>query len=378
MFVCCLSPWNPRTPPPLEAVRFIVAAAAGIPVLPRPLWAKLFSMTLATADSVLSPQDQRLIAVLQHDARLTAEKAGAVLDLSPSTVRRRWQTMTAQGVLRVVVSPIARPRQGSLTGAQLLHIRVRPDKVDAVARSLAARDDVPFADITTSGDEIVAIAATEPGSRDPLVFHQLPATPAITSVETASVLHVLRVTSEWRHRVLEPDEISALTPDDQPRRAPDADKPYGVETDDQERAIIEALVPDARLPAAAVAARTGLPESTVRRRITRLTDEGRLITQVLVDPRHLGLQIDAMLKLRIGPDHLDRTARVLAEHPAVHGAFATSGPTNLSLHLWLADQPALYRFLSQDVAGLGIASVETTIISHAVKRPWPPRPRQPW
>lgn len=348
-----------------------MAATTGVPVRAPSQWAKLVCMALATADSVLSLQDQRLIAVLQHDARLTAEKAAAVLDLSPSTIRRRWQAMTAQGTLRVVVSPIARPRDRGLTGAQLLHIRVRHDKVDAVARSLAAREDVPFVDITTSGDEIVAIAATEPGSRDPLVFHQLPATPAVTSVETASVLHVLRVTSEWRHQVLEPEEIKALTSGDSYRRALDTDGPYGIETDAQERAIIEALIPDARLPAAAVAARTGLPESTVRRRITRLCQEGRLITQVLVDPRHLGLHIDAMLKLRVSPDHLDHTGRLLAEHPAVHGAFATSGPNNLSLHLWLADQPALYRFLTQDIAGLGITSVETTLISHPAKRPWP-------
>lgn len=325
-------------------------------------------MTPATAKTVLPVQDQRLIAVLQYDARISAEKAAAILDLSPGTVRRRWQAMTADGTLRVVVSSIARPREGGLTGAQLLHIRVRPDKLDALARSLAARDDIPFVDITTSGDEIVAIAATEPGSRDPLVFRQLPATPAVTSVESATVLHALRVTSEWRHQVLSAEEIRALTPGS---ASPGSSAAYGVETDAQERAIIDALTPDARLPAATVAARTGLPESTVRRRMARLAEEGRLITQVLVDPRSLGLAVDAALKLRVGPDHLDRTGRLLAEHPAVHGAFVTSGPSNLSLHVWLADLPSLYAFLSRDLAGHGIAAVETTIISHPVKRPWP-------
>jgi DNA-binding Lrp family transcriptional regulator len=327
-------------------------------------------MALATAKSVLSLQDQRLITVLQHDARLTAEKAAAVLNLSPGTVRRRWQAMTMDGTLRVVISPIARPREGGLTGAQLLHIRVRRDKLDAVVRALAARDDVPFVDVTTSGDEIVAIAATRPGSRDPLVFRLLPSTPAVTSVETATVLHVLRVTSEWRHQVLDPEEIKALTPDGPRTETADTDGPYGIETDAQERAIIDALTPDARLPAATVAARTGLPESTVRRRIARLTEEGRLITQVLVDPRRLGLNLDARVKLRVSPDHLERASRVLADHPAVHGAFATSGPSNLSLHVWLADPAALYDFLSREVTGLGIASVETTIISEWTKRPW--------
>ena len=222
--------------------------------------------------------------------------------------------MTMDGTLRVVISPIARPREGGLTGAQLLHIRVRHDKLDAVARSLATRDDIPFVDLTTSGDEVVAIAATRPGSRDPLVFRLLPSTPAVTSVETATVLHVLRVTSEWRHQVLDPEEISALAQGDPHTGTAATDGPYGVETDVPER---------------------------------------------------------ARLKLRVSPDHLDRTGRVLAEHPAVHGdAFATSGPSNLSLHVWLPGPAALYDFLSRDVTGLDIASVETTIISHWAKRPW--------
>lgn len=331
-------------------------------------------MTPAATFSVLPLQDQRLIAVLQYDARLTAEKAAAVLDLSPATVRRRWQALTAAGTLRVVISPIARPREPGLSGAHQLHIRVRHDKTEAVARSLAARDDIPFVDITTSGDEIVAIAATVPGSRDPLVFRQLPSTPAVISVETATVLHVLRVTSEWRHQVLSAGEIGELIPTAPAAEAPTPSGHYGVESDALERIIIDALTLDARLPVATVAARTGLPESTVRRRIARLTDEGRLVTQVLVDRRRLGLNIDAMIKLRVRPDDLDRAGRVLAEHPAVHGAFATSGPANLSLHVWLPDQTALYRFLSHDIAGLGITSAETTVISHAVKRPWSPEP----
>jgi hypothetical protein len=74
-------------------------------------WAKLIPRALATANSVLCPQDQRLISVLQCSTtpRLTAEKAAAVLNLSPGTVRRCWRAMTMDGALRVVVSPIARP-----------------------------------------------------------------------------------------------------------------------------------------------------------------------------------------------------------------------------------------------------------------------------
>ncbi len=55
------------------------------------------------------------------------------------------------------------------------------------------------------------MARTEPGSRDPLVFRQLPSTQAVTSLDSATILHVFRLTSEWRHTVLSPAERTALS-----------------------------------------------------------------------------------------------------------------------------------------------------------------------
>ncbi|NEB75316.1 Lrp/AsnC family transcriptional regulator [Streptomyces sp. SID14478] len=332
-------------------------------------------MARVSADSVLSPGDQRLVAALQWDGRLTAERAAHVLGLSPATVRRRLHALAADGTVRVVVSPVARPRNGGSAGALFLRIRVLRGKLDTIVAALAAREDIPFIDVTTAGDEIFAVARTEPGSRDPLVFRQLPSTQAVTSLESATILHVFRLTSEWRHDVLSAAERTALspaagtgTPADPHETVPGSPGPYGVEADALEQSLIEALTPDARLTAAALAARTGHPETTVRRRIARLTSQGRLVTQVLVDPRRLGLPIEAKLLLHVAPDHLAAAGRALADHPAVHGAFATSGPSNLHAAAYFTDLTALYGFLSRDLVGLGISHVETALVSRAVKR----------
>ncbi|MFF4542344.1 Lrp/AsnC family transcriptional regulator [Streptomyces aureus] len=342
-------------------------------------------MAHASTDSVLSLTDQRLVAALQCDGRLTAERAAHVLGLSPVTVRRRLHALGADGTVRVVVSPVARPRAGGSAGALFLRIRVLRGKLDTIVAALAAREDIPFIDVTTSGDEIFAVARTEPGSRDPLVFRQLPSTQAVTSLESATILHVFRLTSEWQHQVLTGPERAALSsarPD--PEAAASASPgpygsaspgPYGVDTDALEQSLIDALTGDARLSAAALAARTGHPESTVRRRLTQLTAQGRLITQVLVDPRRLGLPIEAKLLLQVAPDHLAAAGQALADHPSVHGAFATSGPSNLHAAAYFPDLTALYGFLSRDLVGLGITHVETAIVSRAVKRT--PAPVQP-
>ena len=74
-------------------------------------------------------------------------------------------------------------------------------------------------------------------------------------------------------------------------------------------------------------------------------------------------------------EHLERpgaagsSAAALAAHPAVHGVPAGTGRSILSLALWLPDTAALYRFLSEDLTGLGITAAETFLVGRAVKRP---------
>ncbi|MFJ6838566.1 Lrp/AsnC family transcriptional regulator [Streptomyces sp. NPDC091209] len=327
-------------------------------------------MAHVSADYVLSFTDQRLVAALQCDGRVTAEQAARVLGLSPATVRRRLHALSADGTVRVVVSPVARPRNGGSAGALFLRIRVLRGRLDTIVAALAVRDDISFIDVSTSGDEIFAVARTEPGSRDPLVFRQLPSTQAVTSLESATVLHVFRITSEWRHSVLTAPERAALSPAEPVpgQTSSGSPGPYGVDADPLEQSLLDALTPDARLTAAALAARTGHAETTVRRRVAQLAAQGRLITQVLVDTRRLGLPIEAKLLLHVAPDHLAAAGKALADHPSVHGAFATTGPSNLHAAAYFCDLTALYDFLSRDLVGLGITRVETAIVGRVAKR----------
>ncbi|MET8952980.1 AsnC family transcriptional regulator [Streptomyces sp. NPDC004393] len=316
-------------------------------------------MAQEMGQQVLDERDQRLVAALQCDGRLTAERAGEVLGISPRTVHRRWAALIADGVCRLIALP-ARPDS---VGALFVRIRVLGGRLDALTAALAARPDIPFIDVSTSGDEILAVSWTRPGTREHLVFRDLPATRAVASVAADTVLHVFAEASDWRHAVLSDAERVALSPVRQPGAA--AAGPV----DDIDRDILAALEDDARAPAAAVAARTGHPDSTVRRRIARLSRSGRLLTHVVVDPRRLGLLIDANVMMRVAPDRLDGVGRALAAHPAVHGAFATTGASNLQVAVWLRDLEDLYRFITRDLGALGVDGTETVLVGQAVKRP---------
>lgn len=310
------------------------------------------------SEQTLDMDDLRLIAALQCDGRLTPEHAARVLGLNPRVVQRRLRALLRNGLVRVVaVRP--RPRVG---GVMLLRIRVLRGKLDAVTAALAARDDIPFVDVSATGDEISAVLLAGPDPRNRLVFRQLPAISAVTSVEALTAMHVFADATDWRLDTLTEAERAALQPNE-------AEATAAREPDETDRDILGLLIQDARLPATAIADRTGHAESTVRRRLTALRRERHFVTQVVIDPAHLGLDVDANLWMRVPPALLDKAGRQLARHPAVHGALATTGAFNLHAAVWLQDLEHLYQFVTHDIAALGITEVETVLVGRAVKRP---------
>jgi DNA-binding Lrp family transcriptional regulator len=317
---------------------------------------------------VLDEADQRLIAALQCDGRLTAGRAAGVLGMPPRAVQRRLASLFSEAGVRVIALPA---RSWSMRrGVMMLRIKVLRGKMSALAAALAARDDIPFIDVSASGDELSAVLVGEPES---LVFRQLPATSAVTAVEAQTVLHVFSDAAQWRLDALTEGERAQLTVGG--TMDPPAAIAEVTRLDEADQALAAALAGNGRLPASAVARAAGLPETTVRRRLAALLAAGQLVTHVVVDPRRLGLTVDANLRMQVPPGRLDVAGRRMAAHPAVHGALATTGTSNLDIAVWLRDLDHLYEFITRDVAALGVASVDTMLVGSAFKRPGSsPRP----
>jgi DNA-binding Lrp family transcriptional regulator len=309
--------------------------------------------------TVFDTRDQRLIAALQCDGRVTAEHAASVLGLSTRMVRRRCSELLDSKAIRVA----GVPELPEGVRGMLVRIRVLRGRLDAIANALAVRDDVPMIDTSAAGDEISALILLDTDAPNRLLFNQLPASDAVTSINAQTVLHVFGMASDWRLDVLTTDERAALTPAAPPATA--AVPPL----DEQDRELLAALLDDARRPAAALAGHTGMPESTVRRRIAALGRRGALRTQVHVNPRRLGLNVDANLWLQVTPARLDEVGRTLATHPAVHGAVAVTGPANLQIAVWVHDLEHLYQFITRDLGALDVGPVDTMLVGRANKRP---------
>jgi Lrp/AsnC family transcriptional regulator for asnA, asnC and gidA len=115
--------------------------------------------------------------------------------------------------------------------------------------------------------------------------------------------------------------------------------------DDTDRAIIELLQADGRMPFTKVAAEVGLTEGAIRQRVARLTDAGVMQIVAVTDPMSLGVRRVALIGARVTGD-VETTANALAELPEIEYLLATTGRYDLMFEVVADDDTHLMHLLS--------------------------------
>jgi DNA-binding Lrp family transcriptional regulator len=137
----------------------------------------------------------------------------------------------------------------------------------------------------------------------------------------------------------------------------------------EDEPLLAELGRDGRTSHAALAIALHWHESTVRRRIEELRRSRLLHFEVDLDARFLGMNVSAMLWLKVEPSRLDAVGQALAGHPEVPFAAATTGPANVVVTALFRDTQHLYEYLTGPLASLpGVSSVETAPIIRTLKR----------
>lgn len=116
--------------------------------------------------------------------------------------------------------------------------------------------------------------------------------------------------------------------------------------DDTDRAIIELLQADGRMPFTKVAAEVGLTEGAIRQRVQRLTDAGVMQIVAVTDPMSLGMRRVAMIGARVSGD-AEATAASLSEMEEVEYLVATTGRYDLMFEVVADDDAHLLQLLSR-------------------------------
>ncbi|MFC6157963.1 Lrp/AsnC family transcriptional regulator [Kribbella jiaozuonensis] len=303
--------------------------------------------------------DEQLVHALQVDGRASFSRIAAVLGASDRTIARRYHRLRETGAVRVVAVPSS-PRLGWVDW--LVRIQCAPDSAVAVAAAMARRDDTSWVYLTSGGLEVTCITHTQ-SQRAPLL-QKLPRGPRITSVTAQCMLRAVAGTAGWSGRT------TALTEEQVDRLrmpAPEYDVPLELTAQDQR--LMAELAKDARAAYPALAAATGMPESTVRRRLGELLRAGAMYLDVEADPMLFGYATEAILWMSVAPSALTTVADALTQHPEIAYAAAVTGATNLFGFVVCADPDALYDYLSERIGTLpGITHIETVPLTTTVKR----------
>jgi Lrp/AsnC family transcriptional regulator, regulator for asnA, asnC and gidA len=129
--------------------------------------------------------------------------------------------------------------------------------------------------------------------------------------------------------------------------------------DDVDKAIIEQLQQDGRLPYTKLGAAVGLSEAAVRQRVQRLVESGFVQIVAVTDPLTLGFRREAMIGLKIEGD-LRGVADTIASIPEVSYVVVVSGSFDLLMEVVCEDDDHLLALLNDKVRSIpGVRSTET-------------------
>jgi DNA-binding Lrp family transcriptional regulator len=301
--------------------------------------------------------DRRIVHALHLDGRVPFADVAPLLGLSARTVARRYARLRSTGVVRVIAT--ADPRAVDRAD-WLVRLRGDPATCRRTADELARRDDARWVGLASGGTEVTAVVRVA-SAATPLAAGLPGAHGAVTA---QALLRPLAGIGGWPGHLdaLSDAQVAAL-------RRPAAPRPAPRVLDDAEHRLLDALACDARTSAPALATVTGWSESSVRRHLDRLRDDGVLRFEVDVEPRAVGMACEAVLWLTVAPGLVPAVAAALDGHPAVAFAASTTGATNVVAFVVCADLDALHDLLVGDLGAIpGIERADTAPVARHVKR----------
>ncbi|QKT06631.1 Lrp/AsnC family transcriptional regulator [Gordonia sp. X0973] len=311
--------------------------------------------------------DTQIVAAIQISPRASFREIAEALGEPEHTVSRRYRRLRREGLLRVTLALDPRAFGGAI---KLVRLRCRPEAADAIALSLARRDDVSWVSIHSAGWEIVfnLRAKTSEDASD-LLTRMLPRTPQVLDVRTATVLHQFAGGSphDWHHwqGTLTASQIQSLAATNLFRQpeSPSEGRLPGTE----DRAIIEHLTRDGRLPFTTLARNLDTTTGKVTRRVEQLVSSGVAYFDVDVAQAATG-GVLAAIWMNVAPAKLDAAGQSLGRNPTVPFAAAISGTWNLSATVMAADHDSFYGFITTTLATIdGITGYEFFALHRRIK-----------
>ncbi|MFZ3598352.1 Lrp/AsnC family transcriptional regulator [Streptomyces sp. BH104] len=313
----------------------------------------------------VSELDLALVNALQLRPRASWTELAPPLGVTASTLARRWERLTEEGLAWVYAAPGREFSRTRCTAFVL--VRCRPGTRARIAEELCERSEAVTIELTGPGsaDLLIDVLAPDLPALTRFVTTHLETLPGVTAVDCLFATSLYVEGSRWRLRSLDPAQLSVLGRSGERPPEPAAT----LELDAVDRGLLDSLVGDGRLGLAALAAHTGTSPATVRRRLHRLTDSGVLTLRCDMADALAGRPLPVSLLGRVPARDIAAVHRALAALPECRLVAAVTGRTNIFATLWVRDLGDIQR--RETALGARLPTLEFTdriVGLHTVKR----------
>lgn len=125
--------------------------------------------------------------------------------------------------------------------------------------------------------------------------------------------------------------------------------------DKKDRAIISYLQYDGRTPFTKIADELNITEGSVRHRVKRLINSGKLQIVGIVEPTELGWNEGGMIGISVQADRVEEIAEAISQLPEVTYLFQAAGEYDLFAEVYCKDRDHFVSFLNnklQKISGV--------------------------
>jgi Lrp/AsnC family transcriptional regulator, regulator for asnA, asnC and gidA len=132
--------------------------------------------------------------------------------------------------------------------------------------------------------------------------------------------------------------------------------------------LVRCLLESPRASYAELARQTGVSETTAKRRVEALIEDGVIKPALIPDVRRLGFQTMAIVGVKVDLNQLDEVARAISELPQVTSIHMTLGRYDVMATIAERSLEQLTETIAQELASVtGVREVETFVSTRALK-----------
>lgn len=300
-----------------------------------------------------SEVDLALLGALEVNPRAEWTAVGAALELSATTVARRWAALSGDG--EAWVTPAPGHLFAAEAGCAFAFLAIDPQQLDAAVAVLAQHPVfATMSRVTGDFDLMIDCFGASLTALLDDIGPALAAVPGILRKEILVTTRVHRHGTQWRSGTIARDQARTLRSE---ARATAAGR-RRIEVQ-----LVEALTRDGRLTWEQLGTVLGRSAQTARRHTNALLGRGILTLRCDRARRFDASRREASFALSVPAPRLEEAARFFAELPSCRLSAEVLGPFNLVATLWVRELAELQRIESELATRIPEAVVQQRTLS---------------